>query len=253
MKRFFLFILVGLLIAAWFRSHHGSMAAPGPAQEVGIVIADPAPEPPEPPAPGREMVEDLPVPIYPGTRVTKATIEPPTRLLEPEIQSREGAITVRLSHDGSVRPRTVVGQLSADETRAKADARKQLERFVAEWLVPEIPASWKPPAPLIDHLIRHVQIKPIVKDYGTLYEAHLDVNWTPEDRGRFLETYQHELVHHRMTLLGGILAFILTCLAALAGYIRADEATKGYYTNGLRLVAAAGVGAAGVVLYQLLA
>ncbi len=52
---------------------------------------------------------------------------------------------------------------------------------------------------------------------------------------------------------GGILAFVLVCLAALSGYIRADEATKGYYTNRLRMLAAAGVGAAGVIVYKMVA
>jgi hypothetical protein len=56
-----------------------------------------------------------------------------------------------------------------------------------------------------------------------------------------------------MVLMGGGLAAILTGLAAVAGYIRADEATKGYYTNWLRVAAAAGVGASGVLIYQLLA
>ncbi len=43
---------------------------------------------------------------------------------------------------------------------------------------------------------------------------------------------------------------MLACLAAVSGYIRADEATKGYYTNWLRLASATGVGAAGVLIYQ---
>ncbi len=53
--------------------------------------------------------------------------------------------------------------------------------------------------------------------------------------------------------LGGSLGFVLICLAAISGYIRADEATKGYYTNRLRLLAAAGVGAAGVIVYRMVA
>ena len=60
------------------------------------------------------------------------------------------------------------------------------------------------------------------------------------------------MVPRRLAVLGGVLGFVLACLAALAGYIRADEATKGYYTHWLRLVAAAGVGASGVVIYRLL-
>jgi hypothetical protein len=53
--------------------------------------------------------------------------------------------------------------------------------------------------------------------------------------------------------LGATLVFILICLAAVSGYIRADEATKGYYTNRLRMLAAAGVGASGVIIYHMVA
>ncbi len=57
----------------------------------------------------------------------------------------------------------------------------------------------------------------------------------------------------RLVPLGALLAFVLACLAAVSGYIKADEATKGYYTTRLRLAAAAGVGAAGVALFRMLA
>jgi hypothetical protein len=68
-----------------------------------------------------------------------------------------------------------------------------------------------------------------------------------------VKVYNQQLVRRRLFHLGGSLGFILICLAAVSGYIRADEATKGYYTNRLRMLAAAGVGAAGVVIYQMLA
>ena len=64
--------------------------------------------------------------------------------------------------------------------------------------------------------------------------------------------YNRELVQQRLSRSGGSLGFVLICLAAISGYIRADEATKGYYTNRLRMLAAAGVGAAGVIIYQML-
>ncbi len=95
-------------------------------------------------------------------------------------------------------------------------------------------------------------VEPVVKDYGTLYVAKLRVDVSPEQRAIFTESYQRQLVHRRMVLLGGALGFVLICLGAISGYIRADEATKGYYTNRLRLLAAVGVGAAGVVIYQVL-
>ena len=76
---------------------------------------------------------------------------------------------------------------------------------------------------------------------------------SPERIAGFTETYRRQLVQRRMVFLGGALAFILTCLMAVSGYIRADEATKGYYTNRLRMLAAAGVGAAGMAIYQIVA
>ncbi len=68
-----------------------------------------------------------------------------------------------------------------------------------------------------------------------------------------MDAYNRDLVRHRLVTLGGSLGFVLICLAAVSGYIRADEATKGYYTNRLRLLAAAGVGAAGVIVFKMVA
>jgi hypothetical protein len=124
---------------------------------------------------------------------------------------------------------------------------------VTEWLeLAGVPRSWKPPAQLIDGMIIDSAVEPVVKDYGTLYVAKLRLNVSPEQRSNFVESYQRELVQRRMVLLGGGLGFILVCLGAIAGYIRADEMTRGYYTNRLRLLAAGGVGAAGVLIYQML-
>jgi hypothetical protein len=148
----------------------------------------------------------------------------------------------------------VAGLISADEERAKAEARKELEKQVAEWLEPQgVPRSWKPSPRQIDAMILETKVRPVVKDYGTLYVAELRVDVSPERRASLVETYQHQVVNKRMVMLAGLLGFILTCLGAISGYIRADEATKGYYTNRLRMLAAAGVGAAGVVIYQMVA
>ena len=94
-------------------------------------------------------------------------------------------------------------------------------------------------------------IKQIQKDYGELFEATLTVDASPARRNALIEVYNRQLVEQRMASLGGALAFVLICLAAISGYVRADEATKGYYTNRLRLLSAAGVGAAGVIIYHM--
>ena len=148
----------------------------------------------------------------------------------------------------------ITGQVSATEDRASEEARKELERKVTEWLeASSVPRSWKPPARQVDGMILETKVRPIVTDYGTVYEAELRVDASPERKASLVAAYHRQLVHSRLVLLGGALAFFLTCLAAISGYIRADEATKGYYTNRLRLLAAAGVGASGVLIYQMVA
>lgn len=191
----------------------------------------------------RESVGDFPVPIVPGIRVTVAQIQPPVPP-RPHTPKRAPATPAT---------RTISGRLSATPERARDDARLMLARAVADWIEPEVPRAWKAPARLIDTMVLDVQIRTVEKDLGTLYEASMRANFSPARRTEIIETYHRELVARRLAVLAGILAFVLACLAALAGYIRADEATKGYYTTRLRLAAAAGVGAAGVVIYRLLA
>ena len=109
-------------------------------------------------------------------------------------------------------------------------------------------------------LIRARHIEPVLRDdlgpelddYKVWYEAAYQADFSPALKAEILAAYDRDVVRARLGLLAGLGVFLLACLAALAGYIRADEATKGYYTNRLRLVAAAGVGAAGVVIYHLL-
>jgi hypothetical protein len=150
--------------------------------------------------------------------------------------------------------RWVVGLLSVTEERARAEARTKLEQEVADWLEPHnVPRSWAPPARLIDGMIRESKVARVDKDYGTLYEVRLRPDFSPERLATLRKVYQDQVVRGRLVLLGSILAFVLTCLAALTGYIRTDEATKGYYTNRLRMLAAAGVGAAGVAIYHWIA
>lgn len=238
------------------------------------VLADHRPDevlpPPPPPAPtappALEEAEGLPVPIVPGTRVTEAEARPPVpaQLVsqdQAEAPPCEGTAcenpgTAACAERAAARAQgyqAVPGDICATEDRARADARNALRIKVAEWLTPDVPASWTPPAGLLEAMIVGTKIDPVVKPYGTLYTAELTADFSPQHRAELVEAYNRELVERRLMTLGGILAFVLICLAALSGYIRADEATKGYYTNRLRMLTAAGVGAAGVIVYRLLA
>ena len=161
--------------------------------------------------------------------------------------------------------RVVKGRLSATKERALADDRQAIEREVAEWLRPEVPRSWKPPRAMVDELVRTSHVEainlnqglPVVKDaragstdYNVAYQAGSVVDLSPARRDRLVADFTRDLVARRLGLLGGGLGLALIGLAGLAGFIRADEATKGYYTTRLRLLAAAGVGGASVAMYR---
>jgi hypothetical protein len=240
-------LILGFLFAA---SHHGAVVQ-RPLPPVLVPVRYDPDDRDRERADDREEVEGLPVPIVPGTRVDEARIQPPQRIEADERSAEQGA--ERLPSP----IRSIAGRLSATVERARDDARLQLERDVTEWLTPEVPTHWKPPAPLITRMILKTDVQPIVKNYGgrtyTIYEATLDANFSTETRSELLAAYHREVVARRLAILGGSLGFVLVCLAAVAGYIRADEATKGYYTPWLRAIAAAGVGASGVLIYQLLA
>lgn len=155
--------------------------------------------------------------------------------------------------DAAPKIRTIAGLVSATEERARADARRALEAEVSGWLAPEVPPSWRPDPRGVESMIVDTRITPTEKPYGTVYTAEIDANFSDALRAEFVHSYDHVVVRDRLLKLGGLLAFLLICLAAVTGFIRADEATKGYHTKSLRLLAAAGVGAAGVLIYQLLA
>ena len=55
---------------------------------------------------------------------------------------------------------------------------------------------------MVDNMILATTVKPIVKDYGTIYEAQLKVDVSPERRALFHKTYQRQLVRGRIVLLG---------------------------------------------------
>jgi hypothetical protein len=267
MKPFmFLLVILGLILGLRLVRECGSRANEPATECPAVVVVSPVAAERDSDGDredGREEVDGLPVPIVPGTRVTEATILPPNQKgseSKSESKSKSGSeshtvIEAKIHQAAVTLPpgvRLISGRLSATEDRARADARLQLEREVTEWLTPEVPTSWNPPGYLITGLIRRTDVYPIVKDYATVYEATLQADLSPGSRGEILAAYEHELIVRRLAILGGILGFVLACLASLAGYIRADEATRGYYTHWLRALAAASVGASGVLIYQIL-
>ena len=213
---------------------------------------------------GRAPAEGLPVPIIPGSRVTHAKPEPPRPPMPPTPpRAPKGLKALKSKIKASIAPKvptlpkpvetmTVTGRLSATEQRARNDAVDAFRNMLAEKLAPDVPKSWKIPSDQINRMILDTKITRHDRDYGTVFDASLNVDVSPARRETIKSAYHHEQVVKRLAVLGGMLGFVLTCLGAISGYIRADEATKGYYTNALRLAATVGIGGAGVAIYQAL-
>ncbi|WP_169978518.1 hypothetical protein [Tautonia rosea] len=176
----------------------------------------------------------------------------------------EGAVTPRGDFQDDGGPIVAKGRRSYSEERALDDARALLEQTVAEWLAPDIPEGWPLPEEQVESLILDRHVEPIVLDLDrlgvslasdpeaalpqVLYIAAEQAELSPEHREAFLDVYRREVGARRLSVLGGLVGFALSCLAILSLYIRADEATRGYYTRRLRLVALASAGAAGAVI-----
>ncbi len=150
--------------------------------------------------------------------------------------------------------REVKSDLCATTARAEADVIRHLEAEAKSWLGEDgVPASWDIPQPMIDHLVAgKITVEPVQVKELTVFRATVPAEFSPRMKRPILDRYHREIGGRRLGVLGGILALVLACLAAFSGYVRAAEATKGYYTNRLRLIAAAGGGAAGVAVYRLL-
>ena len=270
-------VLVTLLAvaASWLLSE---ARQPGVDKPVVLVVEDlevPPPSlvrppyPPEPPSPPGSIRT---IPWRKGDGLAKpapSAKTPPSWFPESEAEQEAKA---RTDAFGS---RVIVGRLSASEDRARRDLRQVVERAVADWIAADVPPSWKVPSGVIDGMSRGSYVQEVTKslipaapeaetpsesetpavDGGlfTLYRAGQKLDFSSSRRAQILQMYRHDLASRRMQRLGGGLALALVGLAVVSGYIKADEATKGYYTNRLRLIAAAGLGVAGVAAYRFLA
>ena len=212
------------------------------------------------PRPGRQ--EEGPAPA----RAEARTDRPPPRAdpkAQPDWFPRDRDEEETLAKADARGVRVLVGPLSADEEKArKALRRIRIYEEVDKWLAGDVAPRWDPPQEAIDRMTLASYVQPVAEslsdvskdldDLYTLYRAGARLDFSKARRAEVLAAYEHDLVRERMVKGGALLAFVLFVLAVLAGYIRTDESTKGYYTNRLRMLAAAGVGAAGVVVYRML-
>jgi len=84
---------------------------------------------------------------------------------------------------------------------------------------------------------------------GELQGVSLVIEITPEDWQYMLREDRRVRSESRMLLLAKLLAGLVAFLGAVAGYLRLEEVTKGYYTAWLRLAAVGFVTAVGAGIW----
>ncbi len=171
--------------------------------------------------------------------------------------------------------RVLLGRLSASEERAKADLRKTVNHELADWLAADIPMTWTPPAKLVNRMVLGTYVQTATWSFGPrqgdvtpglppaakvavpeldepqiMYRAGQRLDFSAVRRAEFVESYHRDVASTRMRRSGGLIAVVLTLLALTSLYVRADEATKGYYTNRLRVLATVGLGVASAAAYR---
>lgn len=152
----------------------------------------------------------------------------------------------------------VLGQVSFDETEAHKDAMNRLRNSVRQWLQSDVGTGWNAPDELITPLIRERFVlsqdvpadSAVAKELSSTKTAGYLVDFSPARKQPFIAEYERAASLGLLQKIGGVFAGILTLLATIASYIRADESTKGYFTAILRTLAGfMSVGTLGAIYY----
>jgi hypothetical protein len=147
----------------------------------------------------------------------------------------------------------VEGAWMNNKADAVEDALLQAQTKVTAYLRNQNPpVEWTPSLPYIQsHLVKTQPWQEDTKDFdqiGRMYRVRLDVEVTPLELSKMVNSGREFRIQQRMFLLAKVLAGLVVLLAAVSGYLRLDEYTKGYYTGWLRLAAVGLVAAAGAGL-----
>jgi hypothetical protein len=155
---------------------------------------------------------------------------------------------------------SVVGY-GTDVSGAREVAREKLVQAVADFQASQSPPlTGVPSVQLIGTDIKEtvLQEKVVVADQKDqtikieMQGVNLKVEVTPSFYDRLVKLDRQQRKEDRQWLLARLLAIFAVGFVAVGGYLRLDEATKGYYTGLLRLGAVALVGAVGVGLWYVI-
>jgi hypothetical protein len=140
------------------------------------------------------------------------------------------------------------------EEIARQLALEAAQRELTGQLVKKIPSlRWTPSLEYTDERVKEVlptEDKPEVAGLQ-MHGVKLLVELSGDDYREIEHLDQNMRRDQRQVFLARIIATIVTICAAVAGYLRLDEATKGYYTNLLRLGSLAVIGTVGAGVWLL--
>jgi hypothetical protein len=132
------------------------------------------------------------------------------------------------------------------DQHALEKARDRVEEYLTS-LEPAI--TWKPTKDYVETLVKERPAAVGKKfESGDGFECTLKLAIDPKHFREIQELDRQERVQDREMLLGKVLAGLVAVMVAVAGYFRLEEATKGYYTNLLRVAAFGLVAAVGLAL-----
>jgi hypothetical protein len=144
---------------------------------------------------------------------------------------------------GNVVTEVVEGELYATPDDANNDALEKASRLARAYLAQSLGDKvhgWEVPAAYVnDATIAARFVEPVQRDYGTMYRTHLLMELTPEHRLDLEHLWRHQVVRARIGSAVGGLGLIVLVLATAAGYLKLDDATRGYYSGRLKLAALA--------------
>jgi hypothetical protein len=133
---------------------------------------------------------------------------------------------------------------------AEENALKRARERILEYLAAsKQPLQWAPSLAYIKkHMVKELRPEPSQNfgdGVGELQGMRLVIEFSPKDWQYILSEDRRVRSEFRMLVVGKALVGLVAFLGVVAGYLRLEEMTKGYYTAWLRLAAIAFITAVG--------
>jgi hypothetical protein len=143
-------------------------------------------------------------------------------------------------------PTWEVKRFGLDPESAREKALSDASEEAAQYLHKNVPAlrDWSPPQEsLVSKGVISLLAEPepkAVEGGGPMagfFEATVKVEISSKSLGQLMQEARTDRMHDRQLLLARLLAAVVAVLLVITGYLRLEDATRGYYTTLLRLAA----------------